>query len=187
MIQQQTRRLTHIVEDMFTLARADAGRRELNVSDFYLNELLAETTRAAQVLAERKGVRVTLHAADEAPYHGDEGLMRQMLLNLLDNAIKYTPSDGTVEVSLNQSQAAMEITVSDTGTGIPAEAQPYIFERFYRVDKARARTENGRGSGAGLGLAIARWVAEAHQGSLTLKRSNHTGSTFMIKLPMNGR
>src|SRR5262245_479386 len=184
MIQQQGRRLTRIVEDTFTLARADTGRRELDVRNFYLDELLAETTRAAQVLAEHKGVHLMLQAADETPYHGDEGLIRQMLLNLFDNAIKHTPPEGMVRVDLVRSGAALEIVVADTGPGIPAEAQPHIFERFYRVDKARARTANGHVGGAGLGLAIALWVAEAHNCSLILQRSDQTGSTFVITLPL---
>ncbi len=182
MVEAQTQRLTRIVEDMFTLARADSGHRELQVTDFYLDELLAETVQAARVLAERKGVGVELKAA-EAPYRGDEGLLRQMLLNLLDNAIKYTHPGGIVNISLETSSSALEIIVADTGTGISPEAQLHIFERFYRVDKARSRFENGNGSGAGLGLAIARWVAEAHNGSLTLRRSDGRGSVFTISLP----
>jgi two-component system, OmpR family, sensor kinase len=186
MVEAQARRLTRIVEDMFTLARADAGRRELQTADFYLDELVAETTRAARVLAERKGVGVELKAA-ETRYWGDEGLLRQMLLNLLDNAIKHTPPGGVVSVSLDSSGPALEITVADTGSGIPTEAQPHIFDRFYRVDKARSRSENADGSGAGLGLAIARWVAEAHNGGLALRRSDARGSAFTVSLPLTHR
>jgi heavy metal sensor kinase len=186
MIRQQTRRLTRIVEEMFTLARADAGRRELQVADFYLDELLAETARAAEVLAKPKGVRVALRPANETAFRGDEGLLRQMLLNLLDNAIKHTPADGSVTVSLAQSAASVEITVSDTGAGIPAEAQPHIFERFYRTDKARARADFANGGGAGLGLSIARWIAEAHHGKLELRDSTERGSAFVASLPAAG-
>ncbi len=107
-----------------------------------------------------------------------------MLLNLLDNAVKHTPTGGVVRVQLAQQTSAYEITVADTGSGIPPEAQPHIFERFYRVDKARARSETANGaSGAGLGLAIARWVAEAHAGTLTLRQSNANGSVFVVTLP----
>ncbi|MBS1806609.1 MAG: heavy metal sensor histidine kinase [Acidobacteria bacterium] len=181
-VEAQTQRLTRIVEDMFILARADAGQRELQVTDFYLDELLAATVLAARVLAERKGVGLELQAA-ESLYRGDEGLLRQMLLNLLDNAIKHTPAGGAVMVHLLTTQTACEITVTDTGAGIPAAAQSHIFERFYRVDKARSRSENGKGSGAGLGLAIARWIAEAHHGTLRLKRSDASGSVFVVALP----
>jgi two-component system, OmpR family, sensor kinase len=185
-IGDQARRLSRIVEDMFTLARADAGRLPLRRSSFYLDELLAETARAATVLAVPKGVSVELPPAPETPFAGDEDLLRQMLLNLLDNAIKHTPAGGKVRLGLTQKGAQYLIEVADTGAGIPVEAQAQIFERFYRVDKARARAEsgNGAGSSAGLGLAIARWVAEAHGGAIKLVRSDPTGTLFVIALPL---
>jgi heavy metal sensor kinase len=182
-ITEQTRRLTRIVEDMFLLARADAGHQPLHPSQFYLDELLAEAARAASVLSARKGVAMVLAPGPEALYHGDHDLLRQMLLNLLDNAIKYTPPGGSIHVCLQQHATQYRITVADTGIGIPPEAQPHLFERFYRVDQARTRTELGNGSGAGLGLAIARWIAEAHDGRLELQRSDHTGSVFVAVLP----
>jgi heavy metal sensor kinase len=182
-INEQTRRLTRIVEDMFLLARADAGRQPLHPSNFYFDELLAEAARAASVLSARKGVEVVLAPVPEVLYHGDHDLLRQMLLNLLDNAIKYTPPGGSIRVHLQQQKTQYLITVADTGIGIPPEAQPHLFERFYRVDKARARTALSNGSGAGLGLAIARWIAEAHNGRLELQRSDQTGSAFVALLP----
>ena len=182
MIDRQTDRLTRIVEDMFTLARADAGKRELSKHDFYLDELLAETASAAAVLAKRKGVIVECTSGKETPYRGDEDLLRQMILNLLDNAIKFTSAGGRVHLQLSQNNSKHLITISDTGPGIPAEAQPYIFERFYRADHARSRSDQVNGSGAGLGLSIARWIAEAHDGSLTLQQSDHTGSVFVASL-----
>lgn len=185
-INDQTRRLTRIVEDLFTLARADAGQRELEPRNFYLDELVAETARAAAVLAARKRVRIELDQAPETPYRGDEALLRQMLLNLLDNAVKHTPAGGQVKLHLGRTDSAHSIVVSDTGTGIPAEAQPHIFERFYRADKARTRETNGNSNGgAGLGLSIAQWIAQAHGGSLILQHSNQTGSAFRILLPAN--
>src|SRR5262245_34459552 len=141
MINDQTRRLARIVDDMFTLARADAGRRPLALGSFYLDELVVETSRAASVLAARKGVTVEAAEPAEVLYYGDEHLLRQMLLNLLDNAIRHTPAGGGVRVSLNQFEKRCEVVVADTGEGIPAEAQPHIFERFYRVDKARSRSD----------------------------------------------
>jgi two-component system OmpR family sensor kinase len=183
MINQQTRHLARIVEDMFMLARADAGQRRPEWKSFYLDELVTEAARAAQVLAECKGVTVEIAHTDETPYRGDEGLLRQMVLNLLDNAVKYTPTGGAVRVSLARHDSAHEIAVADTGAGIPREAQPHIFERFYRVDKARARAEAGASGGSGLGLSIARWIAEAHQGSLELRHSDERGSMFVASLP----
>jgi len=179
---EQTHRLTRIVEDMFTLARADAGSRTLDESDFYLDELVNEAARAATVLAESKGINLDLANSAELPCHGDEGLLRQMLMNLLGNAIKHTPRGGTISLSVERLNGQYEITVADTGTGIPLEAQPHIFERFFRADSARSRTDTD-GGGAGLGLAIARWIAEVHKGRLNLLRSDETGTTFRAGIP----
>ncbi len=185
MIDEQSARLTHIVGEMFTLARADAGRRPpVEHQDFYLDELVAQVARAAGIVAERKSITVQLAPTTEALYRGDENLLRQMLFNLLDNAIKYTPEGGRINIELARKNDTHLITVADTGVGIPEEAQPHIFERFYRADQARSRAEsNGNGSGAGLGLSIARWVAEAHSGTIKLERSDPSGSTFVVRLP----
>jgi len=183
LISEQARRLTRVVEDMFMLARVDAGRHPLHRSHFYLDELLGETARAAAVLAARKGVEIDMTGLPETLYEGDEDLLRRMVLNLLDNAIKHTPAGGQVRLGLRREESKYLITVTDTGGGIPPEAQPNIFERFYRADKARARAQAGNGSGAGLGLAISRWIAEAHEGALELERSDETGSTFVASLP----
>ena len=187
LIEAQTQRLARIVEDMFTLARADAGHRALQRAAFYLDELLAETVRAAQVLGERKGINIVLQPTTETLYHGDEGLLRQTLLNLLDNALKHTPPGGTISIQMVSHSSNIEIVVADTGSGIPLEAQSHIFERFYRADAARSQsaTLHHNGSGAGLGLSIARWVAEAHGGTIKLLHSRPTGTTFAISLPFN--
>jgi two-component system, OmpR family, sensor kinase len=182
-IGQQTQRLTRLVEEMFTLAQADAEQRPLQVQAFYLDELLTETAHAARVLAARKQVAMATAVVSDALCYGDEALLRQMLLNLLDNAITHTPPDGQVQLTLAREDGHYRITVADTGGGIPADAQAHIFERFYRVEKARARTATGHGSGAGLGLAIARWIAQAHNGALTLAHSDATGSVFVATLP----
>jgi len=107
-----------------------------------------------------------------------------MLLNLLDNAIKYTPEFGRVTVACHRNGKEYVVSISDTGGGVPAELRPRIFERFFRADKARSRSE-ADGGGAGLGLAISRWIAEAHQGQLELARSDSTGSTFTAHLPVD--
>jgi two-component system OmpR family sensor kinase len=182
----ETKRLTRIVEDLFMLARADAGQYKLTPTEFYLDELAGEVTRAVRTLAAEKGLTLQLNAAEEMPFRGDENLLRRLLLNLVDNAIKYTPRGGGVTVSCQREDTRYIITVSDTGPGIPAEAQPHIFERFYRADSARSRTEDdsaGLTSGAGLGLSIARWVAEAHDGTLELLNSSEAGSVFQLVLP----
>ncbi len=186
MIARQAARVTRIVDEMFTLARADAGKRELRRTDFYLNELVAETSAAAALLAERNGVTVKCIATKETRFCGDEELLRQMILNLLDNAIKFTPPKGRISVELSKNDSRHIITINDTGIGIPEEAQAHIFERFYRVDQSRSRSQQTNGSGAGLGLSIARWIAEAHGGSLELLHSDSTGSTFVVSLSLTG-
>lgn len=179
---EQTYRLTRIVEDMFTLARADAGSRKLDKTDFYLDELISETARAAAVLANSKGVKLDQPEVSEMLCHGDEGLLRQMLMNLLGNSIKHTPRGGLVSLGVERRNGMYQIMVSDTGTGIPSAAQPHIFERFFRADKSRSRSADD-GGGAGLGLAIARWIAEAHHGKLELKNSDATGTVFVATVP----
>lgn len=178
-IQDESRRLSHIVEDMFALARADAGQRPLKVEEFYLNDLLEECFRAAQVLASSKAVSLTLDPVQDLLFQGDENLLRRMILNLLDNAIKYTPSGGQVSIKLSAETNGVKIIVSDTGIGIPAEHAGHIFERFYRVDPARSRAEGG----TGLGLSIVKWAAEAHRGAINLTSEPGRGSTFTVSLP----
>jgi signal transduction histidine kinase len=118
------------------------------------------------------------------PIYADEALLRRMILNLLDNAIKYTPQGGRVAVSCERSGTQYAVSVTDSGPGIPEDLHQRVFERFFRADKARTRSEND-GGGAGLGLSIARWIAEAHHGRLILARSDSTGSTFTALLPAN--
>lgn len=178
-IQDEAKRLSRIVDDMLALARADAGQRPLKIEEFYLNDLVEDCFRAAQVLAWRKGVALTLAPAADMAFRGDEDMLRRMILNLLDNAIKYTPADGAVGVKLVGEAARAKIIVEDTGIGIPAEAAAHIFERFYRVDKSRSRADGS----SGLGLAIARWVAEAHNGAIHLISQPGHGSTFTVTLP----
>ncbi|HLL75225.1 MAG TPA: heavy metal sensor histidine kinase [Pyrinomonadaceae bacterium] len=179
-VAEQTRRLSRIVNDMFVLARADAGRYPVRKRALYLNDLLTEVARAGGVLAADKGVTVEVKNLDEAAFHGDEDLLRQMLLNLVDNAVKFTPAGGVVRLSLEGRGGQYRLSVSDTGPGIPPHARAHVFERFYRADKARTRAEDG---GAGLGLAIARWIAQAHDGELELHDSGGKGSTFVARLP----
>jgi len=153
----------------------------LDIGELYLDEVIIETARASDLLAQRKSVHLKLHDMQEAPYRGDDRLLRQMISNVLDNAIKFTSEGGTVDVRLHQAAAGYEITISDTGCGIPKELQPRVFERFVCADKARVNS-NGI-SGAGLGLPIARSIAELHHGGLTLQRSGPDGSSFCISLP----
>jgi len=181
-LHHEAERLTRIVEDLFTLTRADAGQYPLQLRDFYLDELIAECVHSARTLALAKKISLTFEGAAESPIHADESLLRRMILNLLDNAIKYTPEGGQVTVACRRNSSEYALSIADTGTGIPEEMRGRIFERFFRADKARSRAESD-GGGAGLGLAISRWIAEAHQGRLELTRSDSAGSTFTAYLP----
>ena len=178
----EAQRLTQIVEDLFTLTRADAGQYPLSPHDIYLDELVADCAHATRSLASAKEITLTCEAPEELPIRADEALLRRMILNLLDNAIKYTPAGGRVAVSCERAGNEYAVSVTDSGVGIPAELQQKVFERFFRADKARTRSEND-GVGAGLGLSIARWIAEAHRGQLILARSDASGSTFTALLP----
>lgn len=184
LIELQTERLARMVDDMFTLARADAGNYPMQLTPMYLDELIEEVARAARVLADAKSVaiEVVTDADRDAPFTGDEDLIRRMIVNLVDNAIRYAPAGSTVTVTLRRSSGHYGITVSDRGRGIPALAQPHIFKRFYRSDVARGRAA-GDVSGAGLGLAIARWIARLHEGDVSLVDSSAAGTTFQIRLP----
>ncbi|MDQ2920754.1 MAG: heavy metal sensor histidine kinase [Acidobacteriota bacterium] len=183
-VNDEGQRLTRMVEDLFILARADAGEYPLVLTDFYLDESMNECVRSMRSLAAQKDLEVLYQAPEkEIGFRGDEPLIRRMVLNLLHNAIKYTPKNGRVRVSLRDNLEHCEVVISDTGRGIPPEAQSRVFERFFRVDKARSRDESLNGSGAGLGLSIARWAAEMHGGKIILDRSDGSGTTFVISLP----
>jgi heavy metal sensor kinase len=178
-IQDEATRLSRIVDDMMALARSDAGQRPMHIEEFYLNDLVEECCKAATVLTVRKGVSLNIEPSSDITFRGDEDLLRRMLLNLLDNAIKYTPTGGSVSVELITEPGDVKLIVSDTGVGIPAVDVPHVFERFYRVDKARSRADGG----TGLGLSIAKWVVEAHKGSIELTSTPGRGSRFIVTLP----
>ncbi len=180
-------RLTRIVDDLFLLARADAGYLVARHDDIYLDDVVHNATRAVRPLAERRGVRVELQPVMDAPFHGDADLLGRLLLNLLDNAIKFSVGGGTVSVELAERGAPgarqYEVRVVDDGPGIPADVQERVFERFFRGDPARGRVEQTETSGAGLGLAISRRIAEAHGGTLELVSSRPGRTEFLLTLP----
>ena len=182
-LRDESQHLTRIIEDLFTLTRADAGQYPLNLRDIYLDELAIDALHRARSLALAKHITLTSAIAPELLLHADEVLLGRMILNLLDNAIKYTPEGGTVSLECVKQGDEYRLTVSDTGPGISPELQDRIFERFFRADKARSRADGGTG-GAGLGLSIARWIAEAHHGRLELTRSGPGGTAFTAWLPI---
>jgi heavy metal sensor kinase len=177
-IQDEARRLSRLVDDLLNLARVDADSVKLQIEPFYLDDLLSEACRSLQPLASAKGVALACQCPQDVMFNGDQELLRRLTLNLLENAIRYTPLNGRVSVGLEVDDAALRIKVSDTGIGIPPEAAPHVFERFYRVDSARSR-EHG---GFGLGLSIVKWIAESHHGTVELTSRPGVGSTFTVML-----
>ena len=177
-IQDEARRLSRLVEDLLNLARADAGKVRLRVEEFYLNDLLAECCRSIQPRAAAKSIAVERGPSEDVQFRGDEELLRRLILNLLDNALRYTPEGGRISVALDAEPDRLALRVSDTGIGIPPEAAPHVFERFYRADKARSRQDGG----FGLGLAVVKWIAEAHNGTVELQSAPGAGSTFTVSL-----
>jgi heavy metal sensor kinase len=173
----EARRLSRLVDHMLTLARADGGAYPLQPVDLYLDDLLAECCRTLQPVADERRVAVVRGAWPEAPVRGDEDLLRQLLLNVLQNALQHTPCGGSVRVEMEEARGCLNVRIADTGPGIAAADRERIFDRFVQVDRAR------RGAGSGLGLPIARWIAEAHRGSLVLESSGSSGSTFLVTLP----
>jgi len=182
-MRDSARRLGRIVDDLFLLARADAGHLPIRRGPVYLEEIVDDAARAVRALAHERDVRIEVTPLQDSPFSGDADLLGRLMLNLLDNAIKHSPPGGVVTLSLSRVGREYWIGVADQGSGIPADAREQIFERFFRADKTRSRDGSVDTSGAGLGLAIARWIAEAHGGRLELVRSSASGSEFQVALP----
>jgi len=168
------------VANLLLLARGDEGQ-PLDRRPVDLDVLLLEV--AHQARAQAQGVTVTLGHEDQAQVLGNADLLKQALLNLVDNALTYTPPGGQVVLSLTVSTAQVQVAVRDSGPGIAPDDVEHIFERFYRTDQARSRHSGG----AGLGLSIVRWIAEAHGGRVTVKSAVGAGSTFTLVLPISNR
>lgn len=182
---EEVNRMTELVDSLLTLARADEGRAPLAVEDLDLRELVAEASETAGILGEPGSVSVTTQIPDTPMFASvDRRRIRELLLNLVTNAIKYTPAGGRVQLELRADPAGSAIVVRDTGIGIAAGDLPHVFERFWRADIARSRT--GDRAGAGLGLAITKWIAEAHGGSIGVTSRPGRGTTFTVILPPAG-
>jgi heavy metal sensor kinase len=178
-VNEQSTHLSRMVEDMFVLARADAGGYRLTRRLLYLDEVVAECVRAVSVVAATREIQLTTALEPDVSLYADDGLLRQLVTNLLDNAVKYTRAGSSVTIAVRTDATAATITVSDTGPGIAAADRERIFERFVRLEPARSAT-----SGAGLGLSIARWIAEQHEGTLTVEQNHAGGSLFVARLPL---
>ncbi len=172
---RETERLSGIVDDLFTLTRADAGERPLRRDRVQLDELVLDAVSATGALAERRGVTLSVGDADEVVIDADAALVRRLVVILLDNAIKFSERGDTVTVNLRASPDAAALTVRDMGAGIPPGELPRVFDRFYRGESARASTP-----GAGLGLSIAHWIATAHRARIEIASSPGQGTTSTV-------
>lgn len=178
---EEIARLTKLTEDLLTLARSDADQSVLEREHVELDQLAAEAREYIAPLAQSAGVSLSYEApASAIVVEGDQKRLQQLLVNLLDNAIKYTPPGGSARLTLSREGSSAVIEVSDNGRGIPASALPHIFERFYRQTDPR----DSRVTGFGLGLAISKWIADAHAGSIAVNSNEGQGSTFTVRLPL---
>jgi heavy metal sensor kinase len=179
---EETGRLSSLVESLLVIARADSGQAEIRCESVLMMQLAREAVSLLEVLAEEKGQNLSLDGDEFAEVRGDRVLLRRVLVNLIDNAIKYSPIAGNIYLRvLRINDQIVTIDVKDSGPGIPAEHREKVFDRFYRIDEGRSR-ETG---GAGLGLAIAKWIAEAHGGTLELDCPPGGDCIFRVSLPAN--
>jgi signal transduction histidine kinase len=186
-IEREAHRLGSIVEDLLTLARADAGERPLARERVYLDDLTLDAAGAARVVAQAKGVSLELDEFDEALVEGDPTLLRQLVMILLDNAVKFTGRGGRVRVRVGAPSERPTLVVEDTGVGIAPDQLPHVFERFYRGDPARSRSANGHGAdGAGLGLSIAKWIADTHHAEIALASEPGAGTRVSVRFAAAG-
>lgn len=178
-IEREATRLGGIAGDLLTLARADAGERPIAREPLYLDDAAAAAVDTVQALAGTKGVTLDVGTFEEAKITGDPALVRQLLLIVLDNAIKFTPSGGRVRLDVATEDGRAAVVVTDTGIGIPDAELPHVFERFYRGDPARREA-----AGAGLGLAIARWIADVHGAKIELASPAGAGTRVAVTFPL---
>jgi heavy metal sensor kinase len=177
---EELERLSRLAERLLFLCRGDAGLVPIARQPVDLREVVDKIAEHMRVVAAEKGVALQVDGVSTAALQADEDQLRRLLFNLVDNAIKFTPAEGTVTISIFHRDAQAQVVVEDSGTGIPSEHLPYVFQRFYRVDPAREEAM----SGTGLGLAIARSIAEAHGGSITIESTVGVGTRVILTLPI---
>jgi signal transduction histidine kinase len=186
-IAAESERMGRIVEDLLTLARADADERPIERRRLFLDDVTLDAAGAAHAMAQAKGVELAVDEFEEAPVDGDASLLRQLVMILLDNAVKFTPPGGRVYVRVGSAAARPTLVIADNGPGIAAEHLPRVFDRFYRADAARSRSEGRDGAsahdGAGLGLSIARWIAASHGADIRLASTPGEGTTATVIFP----
>jgi heavy metal sensor kinase len=177
---EEASRLTKLVDSLLTMSRADAGRIPLQPTEFSVLDLAREARSVIEVLAEEKNQTMTIDGDLKVTVRGDRLILRQALINLLDNAVKYSPEGGRIEVRAGARDGVAFVDVQDSGPGIPVEHRSHVFDRFYRVDKARSRGEGG----AGLGLSISQWAVQANGGRIELDCDHGPGCTFRMHIPI---
>ena len=177
-IEAEARRLGGIVDSLLVLARADAGERQLERERLFLDDIAIDAAGAAQIVGRQKGVEVAVDEFEEAAVVGDAALIRQLIMILLDNAIKFTDAGGLVRIRVSMRDGAPTFSVEDTGIGIKPEDLSRVFQRFFRGESARGRTE-----GAGLGLSIASWIAREHDADISLSSEPGKGTTVVVTFP----
>jgi signal transduction histidine kinase len=177
---EETHRMSHIVENLLAISRLDAGEAKMELTRLDLGQLAASTAEQMRLLAEEKGILFHSDVANNVFVEGDRSRLQQVIVNLVANAINYTPEAGEVEVIVRGDGRKAILEVSDNGVGISAEALPHVFERFYRADKARSRNSGG----AGLGLAIVKAVCTAHGAEIKVASQEGHGSRFTVELPL---
>ena len=179
-INKEIDRLNSIISDLLTLVSMDSKAMRLNRTTFSLAQVITDTAHRLQPVAESHHQELKLALNDRCEMYADCAKLTQVVYNLMENAIKYTPDGGTITVSLAKVGRDAVLDISDTGVGIPAEDLPHVFDRFYRVDKARSR-ETG---GTGLGLSIVKQIVRLHAGTVTVASEYGKGTTFTVQLPV---
>ncbi len=177
---QEIKRMNKLVSDLLTLAKTDSDQLLIERHWLQLDVLIHNVIQKFQPITDAKNMILSQKITNNISFYGDEDRLHQLLIILLDNAIKYTPENGEVHVSCYKEKNAISLTIDDTGIGIPSSEIPYIFDRFYRTDKSRSRTEGG----VGLGLSIAKWIVHAHEGEIKVDSILHKGTKMTIHLPI---
>lgn len=180
-ILEESERTSQVVDSLMLLARADAGKQELEYSPVDARTVVRDAADQGEKLARKQELKFSVMLPDApVPIYADANALRRAALILMDNAVKYTPKGGSINVSVGREDGFCMVKVSDTGAGIAESDLPHIFDRFWRADKARSRAQGG----AGLGLSIAKWIVEAHRGSIEVSSVVGKGSTFCARLPL---
>jgi len=179
-INSESERMTRLVKDLLQLSKLDYDKMEWNMKRLNILNITRDCAAKMEMAAKQKNQSLSFEALGElCDINGDKDRIEQVIINIISNAIKYTPENGSIKMTADRSQDYVEIRITDTGMGIPKEDLPRLFERFYRVDKARSRAMGG----TGLGLSIAKNIVEAHKGSIRIESEYGKGTEVIIKFP----